>query len=85
MQVAREAGAEDPVPGTENMDEAERRTQTVTTAHGPAGEGAEDVEADPALDDRVGSDWTDEGGATPSGPATSVEVPSRSEPVEPPD
>ncbi|MFC5337657.1 hypothetical protein [Leucobacter denitrificans] len=32
----------------------------------------EDVETDPALDDRLGSDWIDEGGATSVGPATSV-------------
>lgn len=33
---------------------------------------APDVESDPALDDREGSDWGDEGGAAPSGPATST-------------
>ncbi|WP_113717661.1 hypothetical protein [Arthrobacter dokdonensis] len=30
---------------------------------------APDVESDPALNDDVGQDWTDEGGALPSGPA----------------
>lgn len=30
----------------------------------------EDVESDPALSDRKGFDWTDEGGATSLGPAT---------------
>lgn len=34
------------------------------------GEGL-DVESDPALSDEVGQDWTDEGGATAEGPATS--------------
>lgn len=31
-----------------------------------------DVVSDPALDDTTGSDWTDEGGAAPEGPATST-------------
>lgn len=31
-----------------------------------------DVVSDPARDDEVGSDWTDEGGASPQGPATST-------------
>lgn len=34
-------------------------------------EGSQDVESDPALNDEVGQDWTDEGGATFAGPATS--------------
>lgn len=38
----------------------------------PEPESARDVESDPALDDRVGSDWSDEGGAAPTGPATST-------------
>lgn len=29
-----------------------------------------DVDSDPAKDDEQGSDWSDEGGATPQGPAT---------------
>jgi hypothetical protein len=32
-----------------------------------------DVESDPALNDREGQDWSDEGGATPAGPATNVD------------
>lgn len=36
---------------------------------------ADDVRSDPALADNVGSDWTDEGGATPAGPATTVDEP----------
>jgi len=32
-----------------------------------------DSTSDPAKDDTVGSDWTDEGGATPTGPATADE------------
>ena len=31
-----------------------------------------DVVSDPALDDNTGSDWTDEGGAAPEGPATNT-------------
>lgn len=33
--------------------------------------GSRDVESDPALNDGLGQDWSDEGGATRSGPATS--------------
>lgn len=32
---------------------------------------AADVTSDPALNDELGQDWADEGGATPRGPATS--------------
>lgn len=46
-------------------------TETAPTAHKPEGvEAREDVVSDPALDDRLGSDWQDEGGATTEGPAT---------------
>lgn len=34
---------------------------------------SKDVESDPALNDNVGQDWADEGGATPQGPATPSE------------
>lgn len=34
-----------------------------------------DVMSDPALDDQVGSDWADEGGAVPAGPATAAPAP----------
>ncbi len=34
---------------------------------------ARDVHSDPALTDRDGQDWSDEGGATPAGPATNVD------------
>lgn len=33
-----------------------------------------DVVSDPARADQVGVDWTDEGGATPEGPATTGEL-----------
>lgn len=32
-----------------------------------------DVVSDPARADHIGVDWTDEGGATPEGPATTSE------------
>lgn len=32
-----------------------------------------DTVSDPALDDDQGSDWSDEGGATPQGPATDTD------------
>jgi len=35
--------------------------------------GTSDVESDPALNDNQGQDWSDEGGATPAGPATNVD------------
>lgn len=74
MRIVNEPGPDDPVPGTENMDEAEERTETVPTELGPDEVDVEgDVVTDPALDDRVGSDWADEGGATPEGPATSTD------------
>ncbi len=34
---------------------------------------ARDVDSDPALTDQDGQDWSDEGGATPAGPATNVD------------
>ena len=34
---------------------------------------ARDVGSDPALSDQEGQDWSDEGGATPAGPATGVD------------
>ena len=34
---------------------------------------ARDVGSDPALTDQEGQDWSDEGGATPAGPATRVD------------
>ena len=40
-----------------------------STQDGTAGPSADHV-SDPALNDELGHDWTDEGGATPSGPAT---------------
>jgi hypothetical protein len=36
----------------------------------PSGATEPDTESDPSLDDGTNADWTAEGGATPSGPAT---------------
>ena len=38
-----------------------------------AAQAATDIESDPALNDRTGQDWSDEGGATPAGAATNVD------------
>jgi len=56
-------------PGTANLG-------TSGGAHAAADNGsdaASDVRSDPALNDNTGQDWSDEGGATPAGPATSVD------------
>ena len=58
------------LPGTRDGkgDEAngpEDRPATMSTVKG-------DIVSDPALDDTTGSDWTDEGGAAPEGPATNT-------------
>lgn len=69
-----------PVPGSPDTDhlravgrrrqEAEHKLQQFQQqSHEKA---AADVESDPARDDRPGGDWTDEGGATPSGAATNT-------------
>ena len=44
-----------------------------TTAPGTSVPVAPDVRSDPALSDQDGQDWSDEGGATPAGPATSAD------------
>jgi hypothetical protein len=41
--------------------------ETIESESGP--EGAKDVQSDPAKGGGEKSDWTDEGGATPTGPA----------------
>lgn len=48
------------------------RTETVPRRHRDDDATEHDVESDPALDDRLGSDWADEGGATSAGPVTSL-------------
>ena len=49
---------------------------TSSGAHAAAAAAADapaDVASDPALNDTTGQDWSDEGGATPAGPATNVD------------
>ncbi|MCW2691291.1 MAG: hypothetical protein JWR37_6181 [Mycobacterium sp.] len=46
-----------------------KTTQSDVGAEGAKG----DVESDPAKDTDEGSDWSDEGGATPSGPAADTD------------
>ncbi|MBO1902406.1 hypothetical protein J4H92_10650 [Leucobacter weissii] len=46
-----------------------------------AADADEDVTSDPAHDDRLGSDWVDEGGATADGPATADRSPEANEPA----
>lgn len=48
-------------------------TATPATAPGTPLPAARDVGSDPALTDQDGQDWSDEGGATPAGPATNVD------------
>ncbi|MFJ5957734.1 hypothetical protein ACIQC5_17475 [Paenarthrobacter sp. NPDC092416] len=48
------------------------RAQHGATAQDGAPPRRNDVVSDPALDDQTGSDWTDEGGAAPEGPATTT-------------
>jgi len=52
-------------PGTPNLG-------TSGGAHAAVGT-TSDVTSDPALSDETGQDWSDEGGATPAGPATNVD------------
>lgn len=62
----------------------EVRAKPVSTHHGVgADSAAADVTSDPALDDRLGSDWADEGGATRVGPATSATSVHASHPNDP--
>ena len=63
------------------LTEAARRAGTVlgSAVHRDAGPetsvpAAADIQSDPALTDQDGQDWSDEGGATPAGPATSVQA-----------
>lgn len=44
------------------------KPDTAETDAGPSG-ADDDVESDPAKGDEDAADWSDEGGATPSGPA----------------
>lgn len=49
-------------------------TANLGTSGGAHAAGARsDIASDPALNDETGQDWSDEGGATPAGPATNVD------------
>ncbi|MCD4851810.1 DUF4555 domain-containing protein [Arthrobacter sp. AK01] len=65
--------AEAMFPGITSPKEGQR---TGSSTHEPAATTVptikSDVVSDPALDDTTGSDWTDEGGAAPEGPATNT-------------
>jgi hypothetical protein len=56
------------------MNDDEKIETAPVTADGQ--DQAPDVVSDPAKDDTEGQDWSDEGGATPSGPATNDEDPA---------
>jgi len=73
---------------SEQLTEAARRAGTVISSavHRDAGQpnassgsaektppAAPGLRSDPALSDREGQDWSDEGGATPAGPATNID------------
>lgn len=57
-----------------NNSEQNEKKPTVETVPASAGntqdDALPDVVSDPAHADQVGTDWTDEGGAAPEGPAT---------------
>ncbi len=73
-----------PTDDRPDREEPEERTGTVPTSHGPGDAEADaDVVSDPALDDRLGSEWVDEGGATPAGPATQTPGPDDPEQGDP--
>jgi hypothetical protein len=48
-------------------------TENVSTHRRTTNPGTPDVGSDPALNDQDGQGWSDEGGATPAGPATNVD------------
>lgn len=63
----------EPAPGRDPDENGSDLVETVPTGHGRH-EAEDDVVSDPALDDKVGSDWVDEGGATPSGPSAAPDA-----------
>lgn len=65
-----------PLALTGNTQDMSDDNEIETTPAATAGQDkASDVVSDPAKDDTAGQDWSDEGGATPSGPATNDEPP----------
>ena len=88
VAAATEAVKEKAPDVSSQLGEAARRAATVissavhrddgavsgTPVKTPAAAGTpSDVGSDPALNDEAGQDWSDEGGATPAGPATNVD------------
>ncbi|MEY9774839.1 hypothetical protein [Arthrobacter sp. MW3 TE3886] len=74
--VHRDAGKESTSAATQGTTAATQGTTAATqgtTAPGTSVPVAPDVRSDPALSDQDGQDWSDEGGATPAGPATSAD------------
>ncbi|RAN76754.1 hypothetical protein B5P43_22330 [Bacillus sp. SRB_336] len=60
----------DPAQDNAGSASSVKTTAASGTASQPHGVGHEpDVESDPALNDNMGQDWTDEGGALPTGPS----------------
>lgn len=60
----------DPESGTAN---SSFPGQAAAGSSGTVPETAPDTLSDPALGDTLGNDWSDEGGATPGGPATNTD------------
>ena len=55
------------------MNQQERdESTTARPAVSVSDDATADVVSDPAKDDTQGQDWSDEGGATPAGPATAT-------------
>ena len=87
VAAAAEAVKEKAPEVSSQLTEAARRAGTVISsavrrdddasgspaAAAAAADAPSDVASDPALNDTTGQDWSDEGGATPAGPATNVD------------
>ncbi|QDY89545.1 hypothetical protein E7Y32_04450 [Arthrobacter sp. UKPF54-2] len=77
VAAATEAVKEKAPEVSSQLTEAARRAGTVISSAVRRDDSADvpaDVSSDPALNDTTGQDWSDEGGATPAGPATNVDA-----------
>lgn len=77
VAAATEAVKEKAPEVSSQLTEAARRAGTVISSAVRRDDAADvpaDVSSDPALNDTTGQDWSDEGGATPAGPATNVDA-----------
>lgn len=77
VAAATEAVKEKAPEVSSQLTEAARRAGTVISSAVRRDDAADvpaDVASDPALNDTTGQDWSDEGGATPAGPATNVDA-----------